>query len=168
MSNPLTDNLSAMGYRDLQAKAKDLGLNASGSREELEERIAETANSTTEEPSAEPQTNAETPEATQPVEPSMDGAQLHRATALKQKDYNDKQPKVGVFIPFNDGENPELAKQIPFIVNINGWRMEVPRGVMTEVPANVYDIIKERLESEGKMGTEHRIDSDSRKMDALG
>ena len=152
MTNPLT-NPADLSFRELQSAVKEKGLNAAGTREELESRLAE----------ATPQ---EGPAPTVPTV-SKSAEEVHRDAALKQKAYNDAQPKVAVFIPFNEGENPEQAKQIPFVVNINGWRTEVPRGVMAEVPKNIFDIISERLTSEGRMGQNIRIDSDQRKLDAL-
>lgn len=85
----------------------------------------------------------------------------------KMKAHLDAQPKVNAFIPFNDGESPQQGAKIPFIVNLNGLRMEIPRGVMVQVPQQVYEIIRERLESEGRMGIEHRIDGNSAREEAL-
>lgn len=83
------------------------------------------------------------------------------------KDRLAKQPKVSVFIPFQEGENPQQAARIPFVVNLNGYRVEVPRGVMVEVPMQIHGVIRERLESEGRLGREHMISGNPDRENAL-
>lgn len=53
-----------------------------------------------------------------------------------------KQPKVGVFVPLEPGE--PKGTQMP--VEINGYRMNVPKGVPNvQVPQAVAEIIWQRL-----------------------
>ena len=95
-------------------------------------------------------------------------AKALRTDAAKMKAHLDKQKKVSMMIPFEAGENPEQAKNIPFHVNLNGYVLNIPRGVYTDVPEQVADVIRERLESEGKIGQEWRIDKNPNKQAALG
>ena len=70
-------------------------------------------------------------------------------------------------IPFEVGENPENGKRVKFHVNLNGYAVEIPRGIFVDVPEQIADIIKARLESEGKMGSEWRLDRDPKQQEAL-
>jgi len=92
---------------------------------------------------------------------------LHK-DAQKMKDHLEAQPKVSIMIPFEAGENPESGKKVPFHVNLNGYMKDYPRGQYIEVPQQIADLIKERLESEGKIGSQWRIDRDPAKGVALG
>lgn len=179
--------LDAMKYNDLRALAKENELDASGTKEELVERLAEagvtgaaTAASDTpaenQNDGAPPDDNQapETTEEPTPATPAPE-QQLQRQAdrelktdAQKMKAHLEAQPKVSIMIPFEVGENPELGKKVKFPVNMNGYAMEIPRGIYVEVPKQVADLIKERLESEGKIGNEWRIDRDPAKQEALG
>lgn len=65
-----------------------------------------------------------------------------QATANKIKAMLDAQDKVGVFIPLENGE--PKGTQLP--VEINGYRMNVPKGVPNvQVPKSVADIIWQSL-----------------------
>lgn len=91
-----------------------------------------------------------------------------RTDAEKMKAHLAKQRKVNIIIPFEAGENPESGKKVPFHVNLNGYAQDFPRGQYIEVPEQIAEIIKERLESEGRIGAEWRIDRDAKKLEALG
>lgn len=180
-----------MKYNDLKAEAKKQGLDASGTKEELIARLSGSgekppapAKKSDAKPSDEADENADEDEDSEddseedskpakPVAkkavsaPKQTATQLHRTRALRMKEHLDKQPKVRVLIPFNSGETPEQAKKIPFHVNINGWTMDVPRGVMVDVPEQVAQMVYERLESEGRIGSQYRIDSDEKRLEAL-
>ena len=180
-----------MAYNDLKSKAAELGLEASGTKEALQARIKEHIGGNTavapaseqpEEPAApaapEAETSAETPQpASADVKPALSPAQERaetakadralRQSAREMKAALDKQPKVSIMIPFEAGENPEAAKKVPFHVNLNGYAMDLPRGQYIEVAQQVADVIRERLESEGKIGKQWRIDASASKADAL-
>ena len=186
-----------MAYNDLKSKAAELGLEASGTKEALQTRIkahiggnAPAAPAAGEQPAA-PAAPAEAPAAPaaeasatpQPAAPEAPAAPVLseaqeraedakatralRESAREMKAALDKQPKVSLMIPFDAGENPEAAKNVPFHINLNGYVMDLPRGQYIEVPQQVADVIKERLESEGKIGREWRVDASSRRADAL-
>ena len=176
------NNYQDMKYNDLKSLAKERGLDATGTKEDLLARLTEAdgsgvPNTGTPSPSAEQsnngddatgQTGAEAPTpAPKKDAPKMNDVQLHRTRALKMKAHLDKQPKVKILIPFNQGEQPEQAKKIPFHVNLNGWTIDIPRGSMQEVPEQVAKIVYERLESEGRIGSKHLIDADPARAAAL-
>ena len=54
------------------------------------------------------------------------------------------QPKVSILIPLEKGEGK--GAQQPF--TINGYRFDVPKGVMTQVPQQVADMVAERFNVE--------------------
>lgn len=57
----------------------------------------------------------------------------------------DAQPKVQVMLERREGEFPELD------FNINGVLFKIVRGVPTEVPKQVADMLYERMAAEGKL-----------------
>ena len=87
--------------------------------------------------------------------------------AMFAKKALDAQPKVMVFVPFEAGENAAQAAKIKLPVNINGYQFDIPRGVAVNVPMQVAEMIKERLESEGKAGRSARIDASEDRQIAL-
>jgi hypothetical protein len=62
-------------------------------------------------------------------------------TAGDMKALLDAQPKVRVLVPLENGE--KLGEFLP--VNINGYRLNVPKGVLIDVPQTVAEIISESL-----------------------
>lgn len=175
-----------MKYNELQAAAKEKGLPANGTKEELIARLngasstdapvtpAQSDENDQVEEDGDTETAAETPATTaKPISEAQDRAEQVKADkalrtdAQKMKAHLDAQPKVSIMIPFDAGVNPEQAKKIPFHVNLNGYAIDIPKGVYVEVPKQVAEIIKERLESEGKIGSEWRIDRDANKQQAL-
>jgi hypothetical protein len=169
---------SEMAYAELKAAAKELGLPATGTKEELLERLeGATPAETPEEPETETPEEPEAPEETEeePEEPvakakvsDREVEKQWRGDAQKMKDHLAKQKKVSIMIPLEVGVAPEVAEKIPFIVNMNGYRFSIKRGVFVEVPEQVADMIKERLESEGKIGRNLRIDRNPNTLEALG
>lgn len=103
------------------------------------------------------------------IEPQMQrkADQELKSDAQKMKEHLAKQRKVMIMIPFDPGVNPEQAKKIPFHLNLNGYAIDLQKGVYVEVPEQVAEIVKERLESEGKIGQQWRADLDARKQEAL-
>lgn len=180
-----TKNLEAMKYNELKALAKERGLDATGTKEDLLARLSDagveastdTDADTTEETQDESETTQEETAAPAPaatISPAVERAETQKAEkalktdAMKMKAHLEAQPKVSIMIPFEVGENPENGKKVAFHVNLNGYAMDIPRGIYVEVPKQVADIIKARLESEGKIGNEWRIDRDPAKQTALG
>jgi len=80
-----------------------------------------------------------------PPQPSKtDIAERVKTKAEQMKANLEAQPKVSILIPLEKGEK-KGAKQ-PF--TINGYRFEVPKGQMTQVPEQVAQMISERFNIE--------------------
>ena len=196
MSNDNTTPISEMKYAELQALAKERNLNASGTKEKLVARLteandgaaaqdggADSSDADTNEssdskevkesdgaPEQEAPKTDETPKSISPVQERGEQKKADkalRADAKAMKAHLDSQKKVSIMVPFEVGENAEQGKDIPFHCNLNGYVMDIPRGVYTEVPMQIADLIKERLESEGKIGSQWRIDANAQKTEAL-
>jgi len=184
--------ISEMKYKELQTLAKERNLNASGTKDELVARLteAESATPTPSEPvaptapveesnGAPAATEADKAPETPAVAPTVGLSAVQergeskkadvalRQDAQKMKAHLDAQPKVSIMVPFEVGENAEQGKDIPFHCNLNGYAMDIPRGVYVDVPLQVADMIKARLESEGKIGSQWRIDANAAKSVAL-
>jgi len=182
-------NYDEVKYNDLKSLAKERGLDASGTKEELKARLIEAdggagTDAKADDPVAPeattdaPEAPAEEPKAPKAddkpvISPAVEAAETRKAdkalrdSAREMKAALDKQPKVSIMIPFEAGENPEQGKKVPFHCNLNGYAQDFPRGEYIEVPQQIADLIKERLQSEGKIGAQWRIDRDSRKVEAL-
>lgn len=166
---------SEMAYAELQKAAKELELPANGTKEELVERL-EAANlaETPEEPEDEATEEIEEPE--EPKASTENTVKVSdrevekqwRGDAMKMKDHLAGQKKVNIMIPLEVGVPPEVAEKIPFVCNLNGYRFSIKRGVFVEVPEQVAEMIKSRLESEGKIGRDLRIDRNPDTLEALG
>ena len=147
-----------MTYGELKAACKEAGLPARGNKEELLARLEGGVEATDEpEVPVEKETVSESD-----VEKSL------RADQKSMKAHLDAQPKVSIMIPFEAGVAPETAEKIPFVVNINGYRLSIKRGTFVQVPQQVAEIVQERLESEGKIGSQFKISNDPAKIEALG
>lgn len=173
-----------MDYAELQAAAKAANLPANGNKEALLERLqnqapAETQDEPEEETAEEEDEGAEGGVETAEEAPEEEAKPAAKVTdkevekqlrgdAAKMKAHLDKQPKVAVMIPLEVGVAPEVAEKVPFVVNMNGYRFQIKRGTFVEVPRQVAEMVKERLESEGKIGRDKRIDRDQNTLDALG
>lgn len=187
MSEKATTSIETMKYNELKALAAEQGLDASGTKEDLIARLkdagvgsnASTASSEESEgnkggnaeiPHETPQSEARQSTIISAAQEQVEEKKADRAlreSARQMKEHLEKQPKVSIMIPFEAGENPENGKKVPFHVNLNGYAMNIPRGVYVQVPQQVADVIKERLESEGKIGSQWRIDRDQNKLNAL-
>lgn len=156
-----------MSYADLKKEASDRGLKATGTKEELIARLT----------AGEPSTEGEEPEETEETVPEVkakknvtekDVDKALRSDKDKMKAHLETQRKVSIMIPLEAGVPPAVAEKIPFVLNLNGYRISIKRGVFVEVPEQVAEHIKERLESEGKIGSQYRLDRDPAKQEALG
>lgn len=59
--------------------------------------------------------------------------------ALKQKAFFESQPKVIMNIPLKEGEKRGAYES----VNVNGYRLQIPKGVSVKLPMGVADILAE-------------------------
>ena len=166
-------------YHELKALASENGLAATGTTEVLIQRLKDanvTAKAATEAPEeveedeVEEEEEEEAPKAIskqQEAAAQRNADSALRTDARNMKAHLDKQKKISIMIPFEVGENPESGKNVPFHVNLNGYKMNLARGEYIEVPEQIADLIKERLESEGKIGSQWRLDRNSSQQDAL-
>lgn len=188
---------SEMEYAELQAAAKALDLPANGNKETLLARLEEHAAKNGSADGGEGDTGEEggdagnegdtgegegegegdeggdtgetDPEPTPKAKVTdREVEKQWRGDAMKMKAHLAKQKKVSIMIPLEVGVAPEVAEKIPFVVNMNGYRFQIKRGTFVEVPEQVAEMIKERLQSEGSIGREHRIDRDQSTLEALG
>lgn len=153
-----------LDYASVQALTKEKGLNARGTKEELIERLTIHDNGGQIEATSEP-TPTPTP-AGKVTEKEVQ--QALQGDAQRTKAHLDSQRKVSVMIPLDPGVDPRSAELVPFTININGYRLSIKRGVFVEVPEQVANMVKARLETEGKIGAGHKIENDPKKVEALG
>lgn len=170
----MSQNYDEVAYNDLKKMASQRGLDSKGTKDELIARLTEAdgAPSSNDGGEATPKiedTSAPTVEEEAPA-PARANSPLEKKALTKAmftKKALDAQPKVMVFIPFEAGENAAMASKIKLPVNINGYQFDIPRGVAVNVPQQVAEMVKERLESEGKAGRSARIDASEDRIVAL-
>lgn len=163
-------------YQDLRKLCVERGINGNGTREDLVARLdaADGAQGRVESENANvPATTTNTaPQASSaPTEDVADKKKVERewrADAKKMKANLEKQGLVRIMIPLEPGEKAANGRLVPFTVNLNGHRQTFPRGEFVNVPNQIAEIIQERLESEGKIGRQWRIDADEARITALG
>lgn len=90
--------------------------------------------------------------------------QVHMDKAERMRIHLEKQRKVRIFMPL---EGQEKAGTIHPVV-MNGYRINVPKGVYVDLPEQVADLIKKSLEQTEAAGAAFRLDmSNSEKQKAL-
>lgn len=88
----------------------------------------------------------------------------HKSKSERMKEKLKLQPKVRVFMPLEGKEKPGTL----FPVTLNGYRVNVPKGVYVEVPEQVGDIIMSSLNQTAEAeNNPMRIDADTKKSDIL-
>lgn len=170
-------NYDEIAYNDLKKMASQRGLDSKGTKDELIAHLTEADGG-----AVPPEGGTDTPpeitddqdtpptveeEAPAPVRGNSPIEKKALTKAMLTKKALDAQPKVMVFIPFEAGENAATAAKIKLPVNINGYQFDIPRGVAVNVPMQVAEMVKERLESEGKAGRSARIDASEDRQIAL-
>ncbi len=76
----------------------------------------------------------------------------------------EKQPRVMFHIPVTPGDSADVYE----VVNINGYRLEIKRGVMVSLPQQVYGMLAEKYRVESTAGMNKRLDHASKEtLDAL-
>lgn len=88
-------------------------------------------------------------------------SQRHKAV----KERLEKQPKVLFIIPKVDGEAAGLAYDT---VQIDGFRMEIKKGVAVTIPEQVAHILAEKYRIGSEAGSEHLISRDEKISEVLG
>ena len=61
--------------------------------------------------------------------------------AERQKKFFLSSPKVRIFVPRKDGEDPSIKQT----VNVNGYRLDFPKNTYIEMPLPVAEVIMESL-----------------------
>ncbi len=90
--------------------------------------------------------------------------QVHMDKQERMKKNLDSQPKVRIYMPL---EGQEKAGTLHPVV-LNGYRINVPKGVYIDLPQQVADIVKKSLEQTEAAGLAFRLDmSNSEKQKAL-
>ncbi len=74
------------------------------------------------------------------------------------------QRRVTVMIPVDSGSDPS----VPFSVQLNGYRLDLPRNQYIDVPEQVADVIKQSHNQTVQALSRDRIDGDKDKESALG
>lgn len=185
MSELTLESVGEMEYHEMKKTLSELGLNAVGTKVELTARLqgyvqgsAAQTPPTPDAPPVEPpvappvaqtppESNAElTARQANPTEERKASKAL-KEDQKRMKAQLDAEPKRSVMIPFMPGEDTEEAKKVPFHVNLNGYAVDYPRGVLIEVPESHYNMIQERLESEGTVGNQWKIGADPKRQEAL-
>lgn len=69
----------------------------------------------------------------------------------------DAQPRVQMYIP-KEPKEPNGAVET---VQINGYRMEIQKGTMVNVPKQVFDILSEYMGIENRVGQDKKINNQS-------
>lgn len=97
--------------------------------------------------------------------PAGDTSLSGEALIIKRKLAN--QPKMPIFLPLEAGERRGIAYRS---VTINGYRCEVKKGMMVQVPQSIYEILMNSMNDTAESTEiEENLDrADARKRSALG
>lgn len=89
--------------------------------------------------------------------------QRWESKAERMKTHLAKQPKVTMYLPLEGKEKPGIL----YPVNLNGYRLNIPKGVYVDIPQQVADLLKESFLQTQEAGKEFRIDLDEKKSEKL-
>ena len=84
--------------------------------------------------------------------------QLMTEDAKKIKKKLSTQPKTNFYIPLTTGEKLGQAYET---VTINGYRLEIKKGMMVEVPQQVADMLTSYLNIQTSVGIDMRVENKS-------
>lgn len=104
---------------------------------------------------------------TPPVKPAENPATIEaqlQDEISKTKAALEASPHVDFIIPVMPGENPN----VPESVQINGYRVEIKKGIMVNIPYAVAKLLADKYRIQMEAGKEKRIDRASDVEDALG
>lgn len=80
--------------------------------------------------------------------------QVHKSKEQAMKEHLAKQPKVRMYIPLEGAE--KVGTVYPVVMN--GYRLNVPKGVYVDVPQPVADILRTSLQQTEEAGAQYRLD----------
>lgn len=75
----------------------------------------------------------------------------------------ESQEQIHFMVPLSEGEKAGAVHEC----FINGYKISVPKGVMTKIPLAVAELLANTYKVGMTAGAEFRVDSDSKKQDAL-
>ena len=86
--------------------------------------------------------------------------------ATRMKEYLWSQPLSTFVVPLYQGEKPGVAEEI---VQINGYKLTIKKGVMVKLPMPIIEILADHyaIQMGDGMGQDKRIDRDQAHLDAL-
>lgn len=73
------------------------------------------------------------------------------------------QPRVGIFIPKAENEDPKIKLS----VNLNGYRLDFPKNVYIDVPMQIAEIIRDSLNQQASALIPFQINRDKATNEAL-
>ena len=98
-----------------------------------------------------------------PIPSAADDMQAHESDAAAMKKCLEAQPKVEFWIPLEHGE-----KDGAFVpVTINGYRLNVKKGVSVPIPEQVAEMLRESLNIQSVASADKKIDRDTKTEKAL-
>lgn len=78
----------------------------------------------------------------------------HQSKVDAMKENLSKQPLVTMYVPLVGGE--KIGATIP--VTLNGYRVNIPKGVYVDVPQQIADLLKDHLQQTEEAGRRWRLD----------
>jgi hypothetical protein len=134
--------------------------------ENLETEVEETTEEQSEEVEAtevEEETTVKPPVPKKEVKAPMDVQRELNSDIAMTKALLAKEPEVNFLVPLAEGEKPGAVHE----VFINGYKMTVPKGVMTIVPKPVAELLGESYRINATAGAEFRLDLNADKQSNL-
>lgn len=133
----------------MSKKITEETLKSSSKNEVINEIVAPEESNTVEEVIPTPSTPAKS------IDPSGK-SQIMKAHLAKQE-------KVMFLVPLEAGE--AKGTQLPVI--LNGYRLNIPKGVLCPIPRQVAEMLAEKYNIEMEAGRDHLIDRDNAHKEAL-
>jgi hypothetical protein len=152
-----TEDAPATDQSDLQASADDVDAANAELAEEEAPVVEEAAPAAPEMPE---QPTAHAPQVEAPVE---DERVRYDKRAHRMKEVLQSQPQVKFAIPLAMGEKKGAYET----VQINGYKLTIMKGVMVDLPQQVVELLSDKYQISLEAGSEHRIDADEQRADAL-
>lgn len=87
-----------------------------------------------------------------------------RSDKDRMKAYLDSCEKINFYIPLAPGEKKGQAYES---VNLNGYRMEIKKGMQVQIPVPVAERLADFLNIDS-IGEQYRLDADAKRQEALG
>lgn len=101
--------------------------------------------------------------------PDKNGKKImcYQGKAKIMKEFLLSQPEIATFIP----RDPNEDKSVEQVVNLNGYKLEIPKNTYVSLPLQVHEVIRAALEQTEKafsdMNARYGLDRDSKSIEAL-